>query len=127
MSTIRSPLRVLVVDDEPLICWSLAETLRDRGDIVEQAATGREAIRALSLSPPPDVVLLDFELPDSHDLKLLQSVRRLSPGSRVILMSANDMADVESGALELGASRVVDKPFDVQAIPALVHEAATWR
>ena len=127
MSNRRSPLRVLVVDDEPLICWSLAEMLRDGGDIVEQAANGSEAIRALSLSPSPDVVLLDFELPDSHDLELLQSVRRLSPESRVILMSANDMADVEGGAIELGASRVVDKPFDVQAIPALVHEAATWR
>lgn len=119
-----SPLRVLVVDDEPLICWSLAETLGERGELVTEAASGDEAIRALASAPEPDVVLLDYQLPDSHDLSLLSTVRRLAPNSRVILMSAHYTPEIARQALALGACRVVGKPMDMHHVPALVREAA---
>ena len=82
MST-YSPLRVLIVDDEPLICWSIAETLAYRGDTVIEAGTGAQAIRALAdAAAPVDVILLDYQLPDVRSLALLSTVRRLWPGSR---------------------------------------------
>ena len=124
MSNKSSPLRVLVVDDEPLICWSLAETLGASGDQVTEAESGDAAIRMLTTAPAPDVVMLDYQLPDSRDLTLLQTVRRLAPRSRVILMSAYCTPDVANQALALGACRVVAKPLDIEEVPAMVDEAA---
>ncbi len=78
MSTQSLPLRVLVVDDEPLICWSLAATLGDSGTMVTEAASGAAALRALAETRAPfDVVLLDYNLPDVQNLNLLSTVRRL--------------------------------------------------
>jgi DNA-binding NtrC family response regulator len=125
MRTQSVPLRLLVVDDEPLICWSLAETLGDSGDIVTEAGSGAEALRALSEAKEPiDVVLLDYKLPDVHNLSLLSTVRRLSPASRVILMSAYATPEIAKDALAQGAVRVVNKPIDMHDVPALVHDVA---
>jgi DNA-binding NtrC family response regulator len=115
----------LVVDDEPLICWSLAETLGDSGDIVTDAGSGAAAVRALSEAGELiDVVLLDYKLPDMHNLSLLSTLRRLSPASRVILMSAYATPELAEDALALGAVRVINKPIDMCDVPALVHDAA---
>ncbi|MGH7488393.1 MAG: response regulator [bacterium] len=128
MDTPSSPLRVLVVDDEPLISWALAETLGDHGNIVIEAGTGAAAVRALSEAMEPiDVVLLDYKLPDVHDLSLLSTVRRLSPSSRVIVMSAYATPEIAREALAQGAARVVNKPIDMHDVPALVHEATRSR
>ena len=66
----KSPaLRVLIVDDEPLIRWSLAETLAECGYEVAETGDGRGATRLLQDAPRQfDVVLLDYRLPDSEDL-----------------------------------------------------------
>jgi DNA-binding NtrC family response regulator len=120
----KSPIRVLVVDDEPLIRWSLAETLGEAGYEVEEAGDARAAVDAVS-GPDGrfDVVLLDFRLPDSNDLKLLARLRALAPGARVILMTAFGTQELVQGALAYGAYRVVSKPFEVREMAALVAEA----
>jgi DNA-binding NtrC family response regulator len=123
-----SQLRVLIVDDEPLICWSVAETLAECGDVVTNAGSSESAIRALATAPQPiDVVLLDYQLPDSGDLSLLSTVLRMSPDSQVILMSAHCTPEVAKNALALGAYDVVSKPFDMHEVPPLVHAAAHAR
>jgi DNA-binding NtrC family response regulator len=116
--------RVLVVDDEPLIRWSLSEMLSDFGYDVEQAGDGRTAVERLSTPARFDVVLLDFRLPDSNDLGLLSTVRRLSPGTRVILMTAYGAAEMFAQAEALGAFRVVHKPFELADVAAIVSEAS---
>jgi DNA-binding NtrC family response regulator len=119
-----SRLRVLVVDDEPLIRWSLTETLTERGcDVVESgdARTARSAVR--DASRRFDVVLLDFRLPDSEDLSLLASLRRATPDSRIILMTAFGTPELVRGALDLGAYRVISKPFELLDLAELVAEA----
>src|SRR5579864_6363124 len=79
-------LYVLVVDDEALIRWSLAEILTDAGHAVVQAPDAATARRNVEESPHPfDVVLLDFLLPDSRDVTLLADIRERSPTSAVIL------------------------------------------
>jgi DNA-binding NtrC family response regulator len=121
---IPAALRVLVVDDEPLIRWSVAETLTDRGYEVVETGDASGARSAVSEDGGKfDVVLLDYRLPDSDDLGLLASIRRESPDAQVILMTAFGKPEVVRGALELGAYRVVNKPFEMQAIADLVAQA----
>jgi DNA-binding NtrC family response regulator len=81
-------LRILIVDDEPLIRWSLAETLTTAGYVVEEAGSAKQTVEALASGSMPDVVLLDFRMPDSSDLALLQTVRRMRPETAVIMMTA---------------------------------------
>ena len=116
-------LRVLVVDDEPLIRWSLAETLEQSGHTVVEAGDGQSAIRSVSDGEPFDVVLLDYRLPDSNDLNLLATIRKLAPGSAVIMMTAFGTPEVMTGALKLGAYQVIPKPFEIHEVAALVLRA----
>ena len=120
-------LRVLIVDDEPLIRWSLAQTLGDAGHAVTEAGDGAGAIRAVSDSAPFDVALLDFRLPDSNDLRLLSQLRRMAPAMRMILMTAFSTPEVVKDALELGAVCVLSKPMEMAAVPALVEQAYSGR
>jgi DNA-binding NtrC family response regulator len=120
----NSPLRILVVEDEMLIRWSIVETLGQDGHAVLEADTAAAAIAAIEGSTEPiDVVLLDFRLPDSNDFTLLKNIRRLAPSAAVILMTAHGSPDVTRGALEEGACRVMNKPFDMQDIVSAVVDA----
>src|SRR5438046_1730876 len=77
-----SGLRVLVVDDEPLIRWSVGETLAERGYRVVERGDAEGAREALREGSTFDVVLLDYRLPDSDDLSLLASIRSRHPARR---------------------------------------------
>lgn len=117
-------LRVLVVDDEFLIRWSIAETLESAGHEVLQAETGRDALHMLRDSTLSiDAAVLDYRLPDSNDLALLAQVRQLAPECPVILMSAFGSREIAEGARALGAYDVLTKPFDLQHLHALIRQA----
>ena len=117
-------LTVLVVEDETLIRWAIAETLTQRGHTVIEADTARNAVQALGESRLPiDVVLLDFRLPDSRDLGLLSDIRRLQPGSAVVMMTAFGTPEVLREAVARGACRVVGKPFDMNQVESFVLDA----
>ncbi|HWI17664.1 MAG TPA: response regulator [Vicinamibacterales bacterium] len=116
----KFPLHVLVVDDEPLIRWSIVESLADFGIDVEQAADAASALRMITTAALPfDVVVLDLRLPDMHDLSLLATLRQLLPGTRFILMTAFGTPDVLTEAALLGAT-VLNKPFELDTLADLV-------
>jgi DNA-binding NtrC family response regulator len=116
--------RVLVVDDELLIRWALREALEAEGYAVTEAADAAAARRALDERDRPlDAVVLDYRLPDSNDLGLLASMRQASPAMPVIMMTAYSTADMVKSALDLGAFRVVSKPFEVHQMVDLVGAA----
>ena len=126
--TKNSPgLHVLIVDDEPLIRWSMAETLSHVGFEVSEAGDARETLAQLSTGLRPDVVLLDYRLPDSNDLNLLQAIRKTIPQSPVIMMTAFGTPSVLDGALQLGAYCVLNKPVEMRDLPALVERAHASR
>jgi DNA-binding NtrC family response regulator len=117
-------LRILVVDDEALIRWSLVQTLSDHGHCAEEARDGVTAVRAVAeASQPFDVALLDLRLPDSNDLTLLSRLRQLSPRTQFILMTAFGTTEIVQAALDMGAFRVVAKPLDMNDAAALVMRA----
>ena len=120
-----SQLSVLVVDDEPLIRWSLRTGLRRRGHEVVEAESAADALESIGSDPDRfKVVVLDYRLPDRQDLSLLADVRRLLPRAIVLMMTAFGDADMRKGALALGARAVVDKPFQVSQLIALIESPA---
>ena len=123
----KSAARVLVVDDEPLVRWSVSETLTDEGYEVAEAGDGASAIQALSAAAHADVVLLDLRLPDCDDLHVLSAVRRLVPSTPVIVMTAFGSPESLREARRLGAFAVLDKPFEMDALVPLVEHALDSR
>ena len=120
----KSATRVLVVDDEPLVRWSIGETLSAKGFDIVEASDAQEAVAAI-LDPArkPDAVFLDLKLPDSDDLSLLASVRCVLPGVPVILMTAFGTMEVLEGARRLGVFAVLDKPFDLDELDEVLERA----
>ena len=117
---------MLVVDDEPLIRWSLTEALRACGHLVSDASDASTALAAAAAPPRGfDVVLLDFRLPDSNDFALLGALHRLMPRAQIIMMTAHGTSELVEQAVGLGAYTVVSKPFELGAVADLVLEAHT--
>jgi DNA-binding NtrC family response regulator len=117
-----APAHVLIVDDEPLIRWSLRKGLVRRGHDVAEAGDGASALARLTAEPRRfTVVLLDDRLPDRQDLTLLQEIRQLSPTSAVLMMTAYGDSEMRTDAVALGAHTVIDKPFQVNAVVSLVE------
>jgi DNA-binding NtrC family response regulator len=115
--------RVLVVEDEGLLRWSLVQTLLDRGFAVEQASCGADALDLVSSDGRFDVAVVDFRLPDSSDLTLLATLHRLMPHTALIMMTAYSTPEMMQGALDIGALRVVSKPFEMNEMARLVEQA----
>ena len=119
-----TPPNVLVVDDEPLARWSMCETLTDCGYLVTQAGDALSAFEALKgMGGAAALVILDLKLPDSSDLGVLSIMRRLSPATPVILMTAYGSDALTAEARARGAYAVINKPFDMSALPPLVAKA----
>jgi DNA-binding NtrC family response regulator len=116
---------VLLVDDEPLIQWSLGEAIREAGYPVQVAASAADTRRLLvRLGKEPLVVVLDLRLPDVVDLSLLQMLRARRPDAPVVVLSAWASADTAADAMAAGAARVMKKPFDVASVVAAVDDAS---
>jgi DNA-binding NtrC family response regulator len=105
-------VRVLIVDDEMLIRWALGQALGAHRCVVTEAATAREALAAVR-AHDFDVVVMDYRLPDTTHLELLREVRALSPASHVVMMTAFGTPETLNEAMELGVSRVLEKPIDL--------------
>lgn len=110
--------RILVVDDDPDIRDILERFLSGLGCQVETVGDGEAALEAL-LREPPDVLLLDLELPELSGLEVLRRIKMASAEGLdiiVITMSGHPVAERHLGpkSLELGASDFIMKPFDLE-------------
>jgi DNA-binding NtrC family response regulator len=112
-----NPPRILVVDDEPLARWAVSETLHDLGYAVTEAGDAGSALHALTIQGSPvDLVFLDVNLPDCHDLSLLSAMHELAPAMPVILMTAYGSDQLFDEARQRGASASLHKPFEMHDI-----------
>ncbi len=118
----KFPVHVLVVDDEPLIRWSVAESLGELGFDVEEAPDAESALRIVtSTALPFQVIVLDLRLPDMNDLSLLGTIRQLLPRAHLILMTAFGTPEIVAAARAIGAD-VLSKPFELSELNRLVAE-----
>lgn len=115
---------VLIVDDEALIRWFVAESLETSGHQILEAGSAREALAYFERGAAPvAVVVLDLKLPDSSDLGLLRRIQQLAPACRIILMTAHGTPELLDEALRAGAFAVLPKPFEITKVQALVADA----
>jgi DNA-binding response OmpR family regulator len=105
-----SPLKILVVDDDPGIRRLLKFILEAEGYQVLLAASGREAIEAMHQGQP-DSVILDIEMPGGNGLDFLVEMRKLS-AAPVLMLSGHTEQDAKVSAFHLGADDFICKPFD---------------
>ena len=119
---------VLIVDDEALIRWSVAESLEAAGFGVIEAGTAHEALAQVDRRVDDiSVAVLDLKLPDSNDLGLLRRIRQVSPRCQIILMTAHGTPEILDEAREAGAFSAISKPFDMTRIVRLVRDARSFR
>ena len=120
----NSPARILVVDDEKLIRWSVGERLQRGGYEVLSAESGEEALELMA-AQAPDLVLLDVRLPGIDGLETLQRALTQAPELAVLMMSAHSTVDIAVEAMKHGAIDFLVKPFPFQALDAAVERALT--
>jgi two-component system response regulator AtoC len=114
--------RILVVDDEKLIRWSLKENLLKENYEVFTASTGEEAMDLINRELP-DLILQDIKLPGISGIEILEHVKKLNEESLVIMMTAYGDVDTSVKAMKLGAYDFLEKPFDVDKLKLKIAKA----
>ena len=114
--------RILVIDDDPAILRSLDYALSDSNLKVSLATTAAEGIAAYQRDTPAAVVL-DLFLPDRHGLEVLKEIREKDSEAAVIVVTASDKLRDAVEAMKLGAIEYMVKPYDVEALKMLIHQA----
>jgi DNA-binding NarL/FixJ family response regulator len=104
-------LKVLVVDDHPLICEALRQVLKALDKEIELLAAGeaRGALAAANANERLDLILLDLALPDADGFEVLRELRERHPAFPVVVLSATENAEVVMRALDAGAMGFIPK------------------
>jgi DNA-binding response OmpR family regulator len=119
--------KVLIVDDEPTVRWALAEALRGWDYETVEAETGAATLAALG-AVRPAAVLLDINLPDSSGLDLLREIKRRSPQTAVIMITAETLYENAVAALRGDADDFIGKPINLEELRfALDHALRLMR
>lgn len=111
--------RILIVEDDPAIATGLSLNLRLAGHAPTVVTDGDQAIAAIAASPP-DLVLLDMNLPKKNGLEVISAVRDSGVHVPIIIVSARDGEFDKVGALRLGADDYVTKPFALAELMARI-------
>lgn len=114
--------RVLVIDDDPLIRWSLQSALSSEGYDVVTADSAEDALAAVETSSP-DVAIVDFALPGMNGLELIGQMRSVCPAVKVIVITGQGSPELVQRALEQDVFAYVEKPFSVKELTGLVWMA----
>ena len=117
MNAMSDRHRILVVDDERSIVDAVATALRYEGYDVEEAYTGREAIDAVTRDEP-DLIVLDWMLPDIEGIEVGRRLREHGFKSAVLFLTAKDATENKVEALRAGGDDYVTKPFSLAEIVA---------
>ena len=117
----KSPGRVLVVDDEALVCWSLAAGLRQAGFVTDTASTPAEALLLARVRPHPDAVVIDSRLHDCDPSMLLRQLRIIAPDCRFVVMTT-DRHEIPTAPCDI---LIVRKPFDLSDVVRQVGAEVT--
>lgn len=109
-------MKILVVDDEELICWSLKRTFeKHAGHSVCCVYTGNDAIKKI-MENQYDVVITDLKLPDVHGTELVRKIKELGIDTPVIVISSYLSEGIRNDVIKQGVRRCINKPFQIEDI-----------
>lgn len=108
-------VRVLIIEDERLIRWSLRQKFEARGFQVTEVENGADALSALDAGVY-DLIMLDYKLPDTTGLDILRTVRDRDGDVVVIMMTAYSSIESAVDAIKLGAYDYITKPFNMDEV-----------
>jgi DNA-binding NtrC family response regulator len=114
--------RILIVEDEKLIRWSIKSRLEERGYVVSEVESGKKAFELLD-QEDFDLMLLDFRLPDTTGLEILRRVRNDVPETSVVMMTAYGTVESAVEAMKLGAFDYLTKPVNLDELTVIVQKA----
>jgi two-component system response regulator AtoC len=112
--------KILVVDDEKMIRWSLGEALRGWGYEPIQAETATAGLAAFD-ADQPHAILLDINLPDGSGLEVLRQIRHRQSDAIVIMITANVLVDETIAALRGGAYDFIGKPINLEELQVAIR------
>jgi len=110
-----SKTRVLIIEDEKLIRWSLCQRFVEEGYIADEAETGGDGLRKLR-DASYDLITLDYKLPDITGLDVLREVRKIDADIVVVMLTAYSNVEDAVTAMRLGAFDYVSKPFKMDEL-----------
>lgn len=110
-------MKILVVDDEELICWALKRTFENHAAAHSVCCvyTGNEALRKI-MENEYDVVITDLKLPDINGAELVKKIKELGIKTPVIVMSSYLSEGILNDIMKQGVVRCVNKPFQIEDI-----------
>jgi two-component system, NtrC family, response regulator AtoC len=114
--------KIMVVDDEHLIRWSLEQNLKKQGYEVCTAGTGEDALR-LAREEQPDLVLLDYHLPGINGLEVLQRLKEIDEDVLVIMVTAQGGLETAVNTMRHGAYDYINKPFNLDEMAIVIRKA----
>ena len=114
--------KILVVDDEHLIRWSLEQNLKKQGYEVVTAASGEDALKLLK-DDVPDLMLLDIQLPGIDGLAVLERVKEMEEEIIVIMVTAMGVLETAVKAMRMGAYDYINKPFNLDELAIVIKKA----
>ncbi|OCR35133.1 transcriptional regulator [Bacteroides fragilis] len=116
---IKSPMKILIIEDEPSLRELIQRSLEKERYVVEAAADFQSGLRKIE-DYDYDCVLLDIMLPDGNGLNLLEQLKKMHKRENVIIISAKDSLDDKVLGLELGADDYLPKPFHLAELNARI-------
>jgi len=114
--------RIIVVDDEALIRWSLKEALTADGFEVSAASDGQEAL-VLAMKKEVDLVVTDLRMANMDGMQFIECLQTIRSGAKIIVLTAYGSEENRSRAAQLGVDAFFSKPFDMAELRMAVREA----
>src|SRR5579872_7166424 len=114
--------KILVVDDERLVRWSLRQKCEEWGYHVVEAVSGEPGLR-MAAQESPDLVLLDVRMPDINGIQVLEQIKKAQDPPPVIMITADPQLDDVKTALKLGAYDFIGKPLDFEELHVTIQNA----
>ena len=118
--------RVLVIDDDASLRFTLEAVLSDAGLVVEACDGGASGLAAFELHGA-DVVLTDLAMPEMDGMQVLERMRANDPSVPVLMLTAHGSERVAVAAMKAGAFDYIPKPFDPDELALAVRRATDWR
>src|ERR1700746_1585014 len=118
--------RVLLIDDDAPLRFTLEAVLSDAGLVVETCDGGASGLAAFE-ARGADVVLTDMAMPGMDGMQVLERMRANDPSVPVLMLTAHGSERVAVAAMKAGAFDYIPKPFDPDELVLAVRRAAEWR